>query len=111
MAGYSANGYNRLYLSIASAVEALDSSLYEVRVQRATPTERTYMRAMAEIGEGPYRSGDVAARLGKIATAVSPTRQDLVKKGLIYATEDYGYIDFSVPRFHEFMRRYMSFAP
>lgn len=95
--------------AIPSAVEALDSSLYEVRVQRATPAERTYMRAMAELGEGPYRSGNVAARLGKIATAVSPTRQDLVNKGLIYATEDYGYIDFSVPRFHEFMRRYMAF--
>jgi hypothetical protein len=40
---------------------------------------------------------------------VSPTRQDLIEKGLIYATEDYGFIDFTVPRFDEFMRRYMEF--
>jgi len=95
--------------AIPYAVEALDSSLYEVRVQRATPSERTYLRAMAELGEGPYRSGEVAAKLNKPSTAVSPTRQDLVSKGLIYATEDYGFIDFTVPRFGEFMRRYMGF--
>jgi len=95
--------------AVPYAVEALDSSLYEVRVQRATRAERTYMRAMAQLGDGPYRSGEVAAKLHKPATAVSPTRQDLVSKGLIYATEDYGFIEFSVPRLDEFMRRYMDF--
>jgi hypothetical protein len=34
-----------------------------------------------------------------------------MNKGLIYATEDYGYIDFSVPRFAEYMRRYMPYQP
>jgi len=96
--------------AIPYAVEALDSSLYEVRVQRATPAERTYMRAMAELGDGPYRSGEVATKLNRPASAVSPTRQDLIDKGLIYATEEYGYVDFTVPRFHEFMRRYMDLA-
>jgi len=95
--------------AIPRAQEALDSSLYEVRAQRATPAERRYMRAMAELGGGPYRSGAVAAMLGKSSAALSQLRDRLISKGLIYATEDYGHINFSVPRFDEFMRRYMGF--
>lgn len=94
-----------------AAQAALDRTIYEVRVQRATVNERKYMRAMAELGDGPFRSGSVARKLGQNATAVSRTRQRLVDKGLIYATEDYGYINFSVPRFAEYMRRYMPFRP
>jgi len=86
---------------------ALDRAIYEVRVQRATANERKYMRAMAELGEGPYQSGAVARKRGQASTALSPVRQRLLDKGLIYATANYGYIDFSVPRFAEFMRRYM----
>ena len=56
-------------------------------------------------------SGSVAKKLGQTATAVSRTRQRLIDKGLIYATEDYGYVDFSVPRFAEYMRRYMPYRP
>lgn len=97
--------------AIPSAQEALDSSLYEVRVQRATPAERRYMRAMAELGSGPYRSGAVAGKLGKSSAALSQLRDRLIGKGLIYATEDFGHLDFSVPRFDEFMRRYMGFRP
>lgn len=95
--------------AIPIAQEALDSSLYEVRAQRATPAERRYMRAMAELGEGPYRSGAVAKKLGKSAAALSQLRDRLISKGLIYATEDFGHFDFSVPRFDEFMRRYMDY--
>lgn len=95
--------------AIPRAQEALDSSLYEVRVQRATPAERRYMRAMAELGSGPYRSGAVASKLGKSAAALSQLRDRLISKGLIYATEDFGHIDFSVPRFDEFMRRHMDY--
>ena len=95
--------------AIPSAQEALDSSLYEVRAQRATPAERKYMRAMAEIGGGPYRSGAVAKKLGKSSAALSQLRDRLISKGLIYATEDFGHLDFSVPRFDEFMRRYMDY--
>jgi hypothetical protein len=97
--------------AIPSAQESLDSSLYEVRVQRATPTERKYMRAMAELGRGPYRSGAVAGKLGQSSGALSQLRDRLINKGLIYATEDFGHFDFSVPRFDEFMRRYMDYTP
>jgi AAA ATPase domain len=95
--------------ALPAAQTALDRAIYEVRVQRATANERKYMRAMAELGDGPYRSGAVARKLGQSSTAVSTVRQRLIDKGLIYATEDYGYIDFSVPRFAEFMRRHMPF--
>ena len=95
--------------AIPSAQEALDSSLYEVRVQRATPAERRYMRAMAELGSGPYRSGAVAKKMGKSPAALSQLRDRLIGKGLIYATEDFGHLDFSVPRFYEFMRRYLAY--
>jgi hypothetical protein len=87
----------------------LDSSLYEVRAQRATFAERRYMRAMAELGRGPYRSGSIAKKLGKSSGALSQLRDRLISKGLIYATEDFGHLDFSVPRFDEFMRRYMDY--
>ena len=94
-----------------AAQQALDSSIYEVRIQRATDQERRYMRAMAELGSGPYKSGDVAARLGRKTSEVSVVRQRLLEKGLVYATEDYGYVDFTVPRFGEFMVRYMPYRP
>jgi hypothetical protein len=91
------------------AQQALDRSLYEVRIQRATDNERRYMRAMAELGDGPYRSGAVAGKLGKSPAAVSVVRQNLLIKGLAYSTEKYGYIDFTVPRFADYMRRLMPF--
>jgi Mn-dependent DtxR family transcriptional regulator len=62
---------------------------------------------MAELGSGPYKSGDVAAKLGRKTSEVSMIRQRLLDKGLVYATEDYGYVDFTVPRFGEFMARHM----
>jgi hypothetical protein len=95
--------------AMPAAQTALDSSIYEVRVQRATDQERRYMRAMAELGEGPYRSGAVAAALGKKTAAVSMIRQRLLDKGLVYATEDYGHVDFTVPRFADFMARYVPY--
>lgn len=95
--------------AIPAAQAALDASTYEVRIQRATHEERRYMRAMAELGAGPYKSGAVAAKLGRKTSEVSMIRQRLLDKGLVYATEDYGYVDFTVPRFAEFMARHMPY--
>lgn len=95
--------------AMPAAQAALDMSIYEVRIQRATDQERRYMRAMAELGDGPYKSGDVAAKLGRKTTDVSMIRQRLLDKGLVYATEDYGHVNFTVPRFGEFMTRYMPY--
>ncbi len=91
------------------AEEALDRGIYEVRIQRATAKERRYLRAMAELGAGPYKVGAVAKAMGSTTTALSTVRQKLLDRGLIYATEDFGYVDYTVPRFDEFMRRHMPF--
>jgi hypothetical protein len=109
LADSSPIGRDDVEAATPAAQTALDRNIYEVRVQRATEQERRYMRAMAELGEGPYRSGAVAGKLGKTTGAVSVIRQRLLDKGLTYATEDYGYVDFTVPRFAEFMRRYMPY--
>ncbi|MBA3261078.1 MAG: ATP-binding protein [Thermoleophilaceae bacterium] len=100
-----------LEAAMPAAQQTLDSSIYEVRIQRATDQERRYMRAMAELGTGPYKTGDVAGRLGRKTSELSTVRQRLLDKGLVYATEEYGYVDFTVPRFGEFMVRYMPFRP
>jgi hypothetical protein len=91
------------------AEESLDRGIYEVRIQRAAAKERQYLRAMAELGAGPYKVGAVAKKMGSTTTALSTVRQKLLDRGLVYATEDYGHIDFTVPRFDEFMRRYMPY--
>lgn len=95
--------------AIPVAQAALDSSIYEVRIQRATADERRYMRAMAELGTGPYKSGSVAAKLGRKTAELSMVRQRLLDKGLVYATEEFGHVDFTVPRFGEFMVRHMPY--
>jgi hypothetical protein len=68
-------------------------------------------RAMAELGSGRYKVGAVANAMGSTATAVSTVRQKLLDRGLIYATEDYGYVDFTAPRLDEFMHRHMPCTP
>jgi hypothetical protein len=95
-----------IHAAIPAAQSALDTSIYQVRAQRATEAERRYMRAMAELGAGPYRSGHVARIAGTSTSALSQIRQRLIDKGLIYATEDYGHVDFTIPRFDEFLRRH-----
>ena len=87
----------------------LDSSFFRVRFDRLTPTEKTYMRAMAELGPGPHRSGDVADRLGRKVTAVAPVRNALISKGMIYSPA-HGDTAFTVPLFDGFMRRIMPTA-
>src|SRR5439155_4013700 len=70
-----------LEAAMPAAQQTLDSSIYEVRIQRATDQERRYMRAMAELGTGPYKSGDVAAKLGRKTSELSMLRQRLLDKG------------------------------
>ncbi len=82
----------------------LDEEFFHVRFEKATPRERRYMAAMADLGEGPYRSSDVAKRLSRRPSAMSTIRDSLIKKGLIYSP-DHGAVDFTVPHFSPFMRR------
>ena len=89
-----------------SAVAALDQSFFRVRFDRLTPGEKRYIRAMAQLGPGPHRSGDIAAQLGREVTSLGPTRSQLITKGMIWAPH-HGDTAFTVPLFDEFMRRIM----
>ncbi len=90
----------------AIAVAALDESFFRVRFDRLTPTEKRYLRAMAQLGPDAHRSGDIAAMLGREVTALGPTRAQLISKGMIYSPS-HGDTAFTVPLFDEFMRRIM----
>jgi hypothetical protein len=89
-----------------AAISALDESFFRVRFDRCTPSEKRYMRALADLGEGPKRSGDVAERLGLKVTSLGPTRSKLIAKGMIYSPQ-HGETAFTVPLFDEYMRRVM----
>jgi len=89
-----------------AAISALDESFFQVRFDRCTPSEKRYMRALADLGEGPKRSGDIADRLGLKVTSIGPTRSKLIAKGMIYSPQ-HGETAFTVPLFDEYMRRAM----
>jgi hypothetical protein len=89
-----------------TAIAALDASFFRVRFDRLTPVEKRYLRAMAEIGPGPHRSGDIAEQLVRKVTALGPTRNQLIAKGMIYSPS-HGDTAFTVPLFDEFMKRIM----
>lgn len=88
------------------AVAALDESFFRVRFDRLTPMEKRYLRAMAHLGSGPHRSGDIAAELGRKVTALAPLRNGLIGKGMIWSP-NHGDTAFTVPLFDEFMKRIM----
>lgn len=82
----------------------LDESFFRVRMDRVTPAETLYLRAMAQLGPGPHRSGDIAAQLGVKVESVAPRRSGLIRKGMIYSPA-HGDTAFTVPMFDEFLRR------
>ena len=87
-------------------VAALDDGFFRVRFDRLTPSERRYLRAMAELGPGPHRSGDIAGALGRTVQSVAPTRANLSRKGMVWSPS-HGDTAFTVPLFDGFMRRVM----
>ena len=89
-----------------SVIASLDKSFFRVRFDRLSKGEQDYLRAMAELGAGPHKSGDVARVLGKTVNQVGPVRSQVIAKGMAYGGQ-YGIVHFSVPLFHEFMRRAM----
>lgn len=89
-----------------TAVAALDESFFRVRFDRLTPKEKKYLRAMAELGNGPHRSGDIAACFSADVSSLAPTRSSLINKGMIWSP-NHGDTAFTVPMFDEFMKRIM----
>jgi hypothetical protein len=85
------------------AEEELAVGFFGSRYERATPSEREYMRAMAVISDDPVPTSEVADELGRKPSSLSPARDGLIKKGLIYSSER-GLIAFTVPHFGKFLR-------
>ena len=87
-------------------IAALDQSFFSVRFDRLTPAEKRYMRAMAQLGAGPHRSGDIANILNRPVSSLAPTRNQLINKGMIWSPS-HGDTAFTVPMFDPFMQRIM----
>ncbi len=87
-------------------IAELDESFFRVRFDRLTPLEKKYLRAMAELGPGPHRSGDIADVLSRKVSALAPARSSLIVNGMIWSP-NHGDTAFTVPLFDQFMRRAM----
>lgn len=87
------------------AEEELAVGFFGSRYERATPAEREYMRAMADLSgdDGPVLTAEIAKHLGRRPASLSPARDGLIKKGLIYSAER-GSIGFTVPHFGRYLR-------
>lgn len=94
----------------AQSIARLDESFFRVRFDRLTPREKDYLRALAELGPGSHRSGDVADLLAVKVQSIAPVRNSLIKKGMIYSPA-HGDTAFTVPLFDQFMKRIMPQLP
>ncbi|HVZ29466.1 MAG TPA: ATP-binding protein [Asticcacaulis sp.] len=90
--------------SSEKAIARLDDGFFKVRFDRLTPAEREYVCTMAKLGDGPYRSGDIADAMHRQAQRLGPMRASIIKKGMIYSPS-HGDIDFTVPLFADYLRR------
>ena len=90
--------------SVPLSMAKLDDSFFLVRAEGCTVAERTYLRAMAELGPGPVRTREVAAALGRPPASLSPVRDTLLRRALCYVPVR-GEIAFTVPLFGQFMKR------
>jgi hypothetical protein len=92
------------------AEDELAVGFFGSRYERATPAEREYLRAMADLAvelhdgrDGPVATSAVADALGRKPSGLSPARDSLLKKGLVYSAER-GLIAFTVPHFGRYLR-------
>lgn len=90
----------------STVIAALDASFFGVRFNRLTPSEKRYLRAMAQLGPGPHRSGDIAHVLRRKVTSLAPVRSGLIAKGMVWSPS-HGDTAFTVPLFDQFMCRIM----
>jgi hypothetical protein len=93
-------------LASEAAIKTLDQGFFRVRFDRCTPSEKRYLRALADLGPGSQRSGEIAEKLNLKASSVGPTRSKLILKGMIYSPQ-HGDTAFTVPMFDAYMHRAM----
>ena len=96
-------GKDDVLVAAPNADAELAVGFFGSRYERATPAERDYMRAMAALGDGPVGTAEVAESLGRKPSSLSPARDSLLKKGLVYSAER-GLVAFTVPHFGQFLR-------
>lgn len=84
--------------------QALDTAFFASRLARTPASEVAYVRALASLGPGPHRSGEVAQAAGKTTSQVAAFRDRLIAEGLIYAPR-YGWVEFAIPHFDRFADR------
>lgn len=87
-----------------TVIPRLDENFFRVRYERLTPSEKNFLRAMAELGQDAHRTGDIADILGVKVTSLGPVRAKLINKGMIYSPA-HGDLAFTVPLFSNFMIR------
>jgi AAA+ ATPase superfamily predicted ATPase len=90
--------------SYSETLALLDQGFFKVRIDRLTKAEVQFVKAMAQLGDGPYAMADIAKKMNRTQKSLGPSRASIIAKGMIYST-DHGYLDFTVPLFAEFMRR------
>lgn len=88
----------------STVIPRLDENFFRVRYDRLTPSEKNFLRAIAELGPGAHRTGDIAEMLKVKVTSLGPVRAKLINKGMIYSPA-HGDLDFTVPLFDDFMIR------
>jgi len=93
-------------VGLRDARREVDDGLYRSRWERATPAQRDLLRALADLaGDESATVSALASRMNKArASDLSVARNELIKKGLLYAPER-GMLAFTVPGMHEFVRR------
>jgi hypothetical protein len=89
-----------------TVISRLDQNFFRVRFDRLTPSEKRFLRAMAALGPGAHRTGDIADALQVKVTSLGPVRAQLIRKGMVYSPA-HGDMAFTVPIFDEFMIRAM----
>ncbi len=87
-----------------TVIPRLDENFFRVRYDRLTPSEKNFLRAIAELGPGAHRTGDIADILKVKVTSLGPVRAKLINKGMIFSPA-HGDMDFTVPLFDDFMIR------
>lgn len=88
----------------ATVIQRLDENFFRVRYERLTPSEKNFLRAMADLGQDAHRTGDIADALKVKVTSLGPVRAKLINKGMIYSPA-HGDLAFTVPLFREFLIR------
>lgn len=104
LAGQSPIRIDDVHRASPEAIRRLDEGFFRVRFDRLTPKERSYVFAMARLGDGPYRSSDVADLLDESVQSLGPCRAQIINKGMIYSPA-HGDVDFTVPMFADYLRR------